>query len=154
MKLHRDRGFTLIELMIVVAIVGILTSIAYPAYLSSILKGRRAEGRTALAELLQQQERYATQRNSYLAFTANASTGAPTPSTAPFKTWSGNSLADSAYILSADNCPDSGGTALPIADCIRVIATPRKADADAGTLRMTSSGVKDCTGTKSSVCWK
>ena len=68
MSKSSNAGFTLIELMITVAIVGILASIAYPAYTSSILKGKRAEGRAAVTELMQQQERYMTQRNTYLAY--------------------------------------------------------------------------------------
>lgn len=148
-----NRGFTLIELMVVVAIVGILASIAYPSYISQVLKGRRAEGRTALADLLQQQERYLTQRNTYLAFTSNAA-GAATPSSTPFKTWSGDSLASAAYLLSAGQCPDGSGGLLSIADCVQVIATPIKADPDAGNLRMTSTGTKDCSGTNSAVCWR
>lgn len=164
-KLHR--GFTLIELMIVVAIVAILASIAYPSYTSSILKGRRAEGRTALAELLQQQERYLTQRNCYLGFTTSSSgvatPTAPSPSTAcggttaataPFKTFSGSNLANSAYLLSADTCPDGSGGTLSIADCVRVVAQPIAPDPDAGDLRMTSTGSKDCNGIKIGVCWK
>ena len=55
MKKSLSHGFTLIELMIVVAIVAILASIAYPSYKDSVLKSRRAEARTALSELLQQQ---------------------------------------------------------------------------------------------------
>ena len=62
------RGFTLIELMITVAIVGILASIAYPSYIESVRKGRRAEARAALTELMQQQERFMTQNNTYRAF--------------------------------------------------------------------------------------
>lgn len=168
MKKRFSRGFTLIELMIVVAIVAILASIAYPAYTSSILKGKRAEGRAALAELMQQQERYMTQSNCYLGFTTaangTATANAPSPSTAcggvtassvPFKTFSGDTLAKAAYLLSADACPTStAGVTLSIAECVRVIATPIGTDAEAGSLRMTSTGFKDCDGTKPAVCWK
>lgn len=169
MKKKTNGGFSLIELMIVVAIIAILASVAYPAYTSSILKGKRAEGRAALAELMLQQERYMTQRNCYLGFTT-APSGAATatsPGTAcggvtptftaatfPFKTFSGDSLAKAAYLLSADECPTGSGTA-SIAECVRVIATPTRADAEAGALRMMSTGFKDCAGgSNSSVCWK
>ena len=154
MKKSLIGGFSLIEMMIVVAIVGILVSIAYPAYTNSLLKGRRAEARTALAELLQQQARYMTQNNVYLAFTT-ASSGATTPATAPFKAFSGQSLANSKYLMSAGVCPNGSGGTLAISDCVQVIATPIVATADpvAGTLRMTSTGAKDCTGTDASVCW-
>ena len=149
-----NRGFSLIELMIVVAIVGILASVAYPAYTSSILKGKRAEGRKALTELLQQQERYMTQRNAYLAFTNSSGTTAPTSAATTFKVFSGDNLSNSNYLLSAGLCPDGSGGDVAITDCVRVIATPLMSDAEANVLRMTSTGTKDCTGTKTSVCWK
>ena len=161
-------GFSLIELMIVVAIVAILASVAYPAYTDSIVKGKRAEGRAALAELMQQQERYLTQNNCYLGFTTAAGVGtavAPSPATAcggvtatsvPFKTFSGDTLAKASYLLEAGVCPTATvGVTMSIADCVRVIAKPVVTDIKAGTLRMTSTGIKDCTGGSTpSVCWK
>lgn len=150
MNRRLNKGFTLMELMIVVAIIGILASIAYPAYTDSILKGRRAEGRTALAELLQQQERFMTQTNSYCAFSNNAGTTAAVSgcTSVPFKAFSGDSPTKAAYYLSADACP--GAT---IADCVRVSAVPIKSDPQAGTLQMLSSGTKTCTGSNTAVCW-
>jgi type IV pilus assembly protein PilE len=140
-------GFSLIELMIVVAIIGILAGISYPSYMDYILKGRRAEGRAALTELLQQQERYMTQTNTYLAFTNEG--GVTTPATVPFKTFSGESVASAAYYLSASACPST-----TITECVLVAAEPVKSDPAAGTLQLLSTGSKTCTGTNSALCWK
>ncbi|MDO8261673.1 MAG: type IV pilin protein [Gallionella sp.] len=149
MKKLTNGGFTLIELMIVVAIVAILTSIAYPAYTSSILKGKRAEGRAALAELMQQQERYMTQNNTYFAFTNTA--GTTSPASVPFKTFSGDTQAKAAYHLQASACSVS----LSITECVMVEALPVKIDPEAGTLQILSTGTKTCSGgSNPSVCWK
>lgn len=149
------RGFTLIELMITVAIVALLASIAYPAYLNSILKGRRAEGRSALLNLLQQQERFYTQTGSYMSFAEGATgnngtidiAGTATGGQAiPFKTESGNG--SPAYRLSAAAC-----TGVTRNECIVLSAVPQRSDPEAGTLTVTTAGAKSCTGTKTSVCW-
>jgi len=52
------RGFTLLELMIVVAIVGILAGIAYPSYVDHVRKGNRAKGQAFLMNLAQRQQSY------------------------------------------------------------------------------------------------
>jgi type IV pilus assembly protein PilE len=61
----RQRGFTLVELMIVVAIVAILSMVAFPSYVESMRKSRRAEAKTALLDLAARQERYFTTHNAY-----------------------------------------------------------------------------------------
>lgn len=71
------RGFTLIELMITVAIIGILASIAYPAYQDSVRKARRSDGHAFLLDAMARQERFYTENNTYtctltdLGFVAN-----------------------------------------------------------------------------------
>jgi len=144
-----SKGFTIIELMIVMAIIAVLVSIAYPSYNWAIIKGKRAQGRTAVLALMLQQERYLTQKNTYLFFTN--STGTTSPATLPFATYSGDTGINPAYWLAASACGAAAAT-----ECVTITATPTFQDDEAGSLSLTSTGVKSCTGTESStvkVCW-
>ena len=139
---RRDAGFTLIELMVTVSIVGILAAVAYPAYQDSVRKGKRAEGRAALLDFLQQQERFLSQTGSYSAVSTGA-TGVP------FKTYTGDNPASPSYKLGTEAC--TGST---LRECVRVLAVPQFTDPDAGTLRILSTGTRDCTGAKPTLCWR
>ena len=63
--LRRVRGFTLIELMIAVAIVGILASVAYPSYREHVRKGNRAAAQAFMMEVAQRQQSYLINNRSY-----------------------------------------------------------------------------------------
>lgn len=59
------RGFTLIEILIAVAIVGILSTIAYPAYTQYVRKSHRPDAKNALLDLSSREERYFSINNAY-----------------------------------------------------------------------------------------
>lgn len=60
------RGFTLIELMIVVAVVAILAAIAYPSFDEAVRKSRRGQAKADMVEVAQILERYHTEHNTYV----------------------------------------------------------------------------------------
>lgn len=63
---HKSDGFTMIELMIVVAIIGIISAIGYPSYTEYVKKARRSDGHLALMSAVQSMERCKTTRFSYV----------------------------------------------------------------------------------------
>ena len=64
-RINRFAGFTLIELMVVLLIVGILGAVAVPAYRQYIIRAHRTEAKTALLRLAANQERHYLQHNTY-----------------------------------------------------------------------------------------
>jgi type IV pilus assembly protein PilE len=72
-----SKGFTLLELMIVVAVIGVLAMIAYPSYQTHVMKSRRTEAKTGLLALAQAQEEYRGEHNVY----ADTLTVLPPPDT-------------------------------------------------------------------------
>ena len=134
------KGFTLIEIMVTVAIIALLASIAYPAYSDAVRKARRSEGRAALLQLMQQQERYYLLHTRYIAFSA----GSDDADAKKFKWHSGESASASAYEISGTAC--AGET---LQDCIVLVATPGSTKVDSafddpqcGALSLSSSGTK------------
>lgn len=146
----KQLGFTLIELMVVVAIVGVLAAVAYPNYTSQIAKGKRAECRSGLLQSMQQQERYYSQYNEYaVPFTAGLSTSKT-------KSFSGDSAAASSCLISGTDCTATGAT--PAKQCAQLRAYPVVADSSIDYIYLDSNGVKGCSvasalSTTNKTCW-
>jgi type IV pilus assembly protein PilE len=79
MSVRKETGFTLIELMIVVAVVAILAAVAYPSYQAQVRKGRMGQAQADMLELAQFMERCFAANNNYvgcnLPFTSSPRTG-------------------------------------------------------------------------------
>jgi type IV pilus assembly protein PilE len=151
MKFDRQRslGFTLIEVMIVVAVIAILSAVAYPSYVSHIAKGKRAECRGGLLQSMQQQERFFTQYNAYSTFTEGSTT-------AKTKAFSGETLATSACRLEAVACTAPSST--DTNRCIELRAKPVRADSGITYIYVDSEGNKGCEvggarTTTNQTCW-
>ena len=130
-------AFTLIEIMVVLLIVGILSAFAYPSYRHVKLKTARAEGRAALMQLMQQQERYYTAQHRYLRFAADGD--AP-----PLRRFSGVTAQASAYQMDAQACPAQADSP----DCVllRAVPAPGFSDPLCGVLTLDSNGVRGAAG--------
>lgn len=142
-----SKGFSLIELMMTVAIVGILTSIAYPNYQASVGDSRRADAKAALLGLANAMERHFTENNTYLgAGTTGGNTGVPTVyfATSPID-------GGTAYYDLTINAVDASTYTLNATP----VATSAQAGDVCGTLAITQTGVKSFSGVSGSVakCW-
>lgn len=94
----RHQGFSLIEVMIVVAIIGIIAAIAFPSYREHVIKGRRAGGTACLMQAAQQMERFYT---TQLTYEGSPAAFACDSSTTPHYTVTRTAVDAKSYTLSA-----------------------------------------------------
>ena len=128
------KGFTLIELMITVAIIGSLSAIAYPSYTEFVIRSNRAEAQSELLRLANRQEQYYMDNRVYTVDMTFL--GAPN---SPFITESGN------YSISAT--VNNGTFILSATALLSQLAR----DTDCPTFTITETGAK---GATSNFCWE
>jgi len=136
----KQQGMTLIELMIVVAIIGILSAIAYPAYQQYVESSRRVNAEGKLLEIAQWMERQYTTIGSY---PANASL----PSHYSIIPDTGVAHYNVAIVSAASNAVSYVLTATP------VVNGPQSND-DCGTLSISDAGVKTSSAGSVADCWR
>lgn len=134
-------GFTLLELLIVVAILGLLTAIALPGYQRSVLVGGRAEGHALLLQVVANQERY---YSDHLAYSDNAD---------PFGTPAIVTLtsAGGLYRVSVTACP-----AGDIEHCFiaTAVAVGQQIADTCQSIAITHTGLKSASGDSVAECWR
>jgi type IV pilus assembly protein PilE len=130
---NKRTGFSLIELMVVLTIIGILAAIAFPSYLSHIRKSHRAEMQAYLMDLAQREQQYFTDNRSFaLGDTAAATLNDPMPSSL-------TSYYRSPVTVAAGTIANSGQTNPPAFTITAYAINSQSADGD---LKIDSTGAK------------
>lgn len=152
MNISKHRGFTLIELMITVAVVGILAAVAYPSYTQYIVRANRSAAQSFMFSVANKQEQYLLDARVY----AGGSTAlADLNTTAPAEVSSKYTITVTCTMPTATgNCTAAAGTPAYV-----ITGTPSgnqaTNDTKCGTLTLNQLGAKTKSGTASAVadCW-
>ncbi|WGL18185.1 type IV pilin protein [Microbulbifer bruguierae] len=139
-RMTYQQGFTLIELIIVVAIIGVIAGIAYPSYMDSVRKSNRSDAKASLHDVAQRLQRCFTVYNAYNSEDCSVA----------------ESLKDDGVISSGEGLYDI--TAALATTTYRLTATPvvggiQDSDNRCRTLTLNQAGVRNATGADTASCW-
>jgi type IV pilus assembly protein PilE len=136
------RGFTLVELMVTIAVIAILATIVIPTYQLQIRKSRRTEARTALLDAAAREEQYYATHNNYSKAGPDIGYAA-----LPLEVGSGY------YELSVGCTPGPTGLCVDYTLTAKAIHSQAK-DTQCATLTLIQTGVQGATGTTNPAdCW-
>ena len=143
LRARRERGVTLIELMIVLVIIGILIRIAYPAYQNYVERARRSDGKAMLTDIAARQERFYADNNTYTVTMTDLG-------------FSGTSPSSGEGFYTAGVAAGPSGS---IATSYTITVTPVSAkwggsgDGTCGNLTLDSRGTQGSSAGSLSTCW-
>ena len=153
MKNKNSKGFTLIEVMIVVAIVGIIAAIATPSYMDYVRKGKRADAKVELLRLAQMQESYFVQNLSYAKDLTTGAGGLGLGATVKSE--------QEEYTMTVSTVVPGGCGGTSASPCTGYTLTAaatgssQSNDGKCGNFTLSNTGVKGVTGTYTAKdCWK
>ncbi|MCG3171040.1 MAG: hypothetical protein CALGDGBN_02613 [Pseudomonadales bacterium] len=138
----RSGGFTLIEVVIVVMIVGLLAAISYPSYQDQMRKARRSDAKNALMDAVNRQEQFILDRSTYTTDMRDLGYAADP------------AVSDDGY-YTVDAAVGACGS---IVRCYTLTATPigtkqQVSDTKCTGFSVTSNGARTATGTLGNECW-
>lgn len=136
---RRTHGVTLLELMIAMAVVAILVGVAFPSYMDSVRKGRRADAQAVMLEATQFMERFATENLRYDQTRAGLTVALPTQLRKAPKDGSTQH-----YTISLQSVTQSTFT-------LRAVPSGSMVGDSCGTMTLTDAGVK---GASKPDCWR
>ncbi|WP_257280487.1 MULTISPECIES: type IV pilin protein [unclassified Endozoicomonas] len=127
--MRKVKGFTLLEIFIVVTIISLLIGIMVPSYNEYVLQSRRSEGISSLLTMMQQQERYFTEQLTYTSDLSKLGYTLAGPNNV--------SSENGHYLITATAC-----ASMTISQCVLLTATPQGVQAPDGTLTINSRGTR------------
>ena len=148
--MNRQHGFTLIELMIVVAIVAIIASVAYPSYQAQVLKTRRADAHASLTDISARLERDVAQRGNYANDFGPTELGLEN-TTGATSTLSNDGFYTITFALDVTDATTCGTNTCPYVITATAVA-PQDQDTQCATITLSSIGFKSGT-TAGDACW-
>ena len=145
---ERIRGFTLIELMMVIAIIGILAAIAFPGYQQYVTRTKRGAAKSVIVQVMDRQAQYYVDNKGFATDLADLGWGASTFAIERGGKEVATTSGDRTYVIQL--AEGASATAFTV-EAVPQLTQATK-DAKCGTLSITHTGVKSVSGT-STDCW-